>query len=83
MPYKASSYSSNPPDRFLQQMKIVSTTGSEILAVSDVKEFTRIDTSSDDSIILRMITQSRIVAENYIGSDIVAKQRQYYRTQIM
>ena len=53
MPYKANSYSSNPPDRFLQQMKIVSTTGSEILAVSDVKEFTRIDTSSDDSIILR------------------------------
>ena len=79
MPYKANSYSSNPPDRFLQQMKIVSTTGSEILAVSDVKEFTRIDTSSDDSIILRMITQSRIVAENYIGSDIVAKQRQYYQ----
>tara|TARA_Y100001972_G_scaffold46905_1_gene57863 strand:- start:128 stop:685 length:558 start_codon:yes stop_codon:yes gene_type:complete len=79
MPYKASSYSSNPPDRFLQQMKIVSTTGSEIIAVTDVKDFTRIDTSSDDSIILRMITQSRIVAENYIGSDIVAKQRQYYQ----
>ena len=62
----------------MRQIKINSTTGSEIVALSAVKSFARIDTSADDTIIQRMIVQARIWCENYISRDIVAKNRTYY-----
>lgn len=62
----------------MRQIKINSTTGSEILTVSEVKDYVRIDTSADDTIIGNMITQARIWCENYISRDIVAKNRTYY-----
>lgn len=65
----------------MRQIKINSTTGSEIITTSDVKNYVRIDTSADDSLINRMITQARIFCENYISRDIVAKNRTYYLSQ--
>tara|TARA_R110001606_G_scaffold67685_1_gene154746 strand:+ start:722 stop:1237 length:516 start_codon:yes stop_codon:yes gene_type:complete len=61
-----------------REIKINSTTGSELLTTQEVKDYVRIDTSSDDTIISAMITQARIWCENYISKDIVAKNRTYY-----
>ena len=55
------------------QIKINSTTGSEIVSTADVKLYSRIDTTADDNLIADMIKQARIWCENYIGQDIVAK----------
>lgn len=62
----------------MRQIKINSTTGSELLTTQNVKDYVRIDTSADDSIISAMITQARIWCENFISRDIVAKNRTYY-----
>ena len=62
----------------MRQIEIVSTTGSELITTSDVKDYVRIDTTADDTLIDRMIVQARIWCENYISRDIVAKQRKYY-----
>lgn len=78
MAYYQSLYYSEPPNQFHSQVKINLTTGDEIVTTSDVKDFARIDTSDDDAIIGRMITQARIWCENYISKDIVAKNRTYY-----
>ena len=61
-----------------REIKINSTTGLELLTTQEVKDYVRIDTSSDDAIISAMITQARIWCENYISKDIVAKNRTYY-----
>ena len=65
----------------MRQIKINSTTGNEIITTSDVKNYVRIDTSADDSLISRMITQARIFCENYISRDIVPKNRTYYLSE--
>ena len=62
----------------MRQIKINSTTGSEIITTNDVKNFVRIDTSADDALIGTMITAARIAAENFMSRDIVAKTRTYY-----
>lgn len=62
----------------MRQIKVNSVTGSEIVTVSDVKDYARIDTTADDTLIGNMITQARIWCENYISRDIVAKNRTYY-----
>ena len=62
----------------MRQSKINSTTGSEIVTSADLKLFAKIDTTADDAIIARQITQARIWCENYISRDIVAKNRSYY-----
>lgn len=62
----------------MRQIKINSTTGSEIVSSTDLKLFAKIDTAADDAIIGRQITQARIWCENYISRDIVAKNRSYY-----
>ena len=62
----------------MRQIKINSTLGNEIVSVTDVKNYVRIDTSADDALISNMITQARIWCENYISRDIVAKNRTYY-----
>ena len=65
----------------MHQIKINRTTRSEIITTSDVKDYVRIDTSADDTLIGRMITQARIFCENYISRDIVAKNRTYYLSE--
>lgn len=67
----------------MYQVKINSTTGSEIITTTDVKNFVRIDTSADDSLIAEMIKEARIFAENFISSDIVAKNRTLYISQVL
>jgi hypothetical protein len=62
----------------MPSIKINSTIGSEIVTVSDAKNFIRVDTSDDDTLIATIIEQARIVCENYISSDIVSKNRTYY-----
>ena len=62
----------------MRQIKINSTTGSEIVTATQVKNYARIDTSADDDLIARQITQARIWCENYISRDIVAKNRTHY-----
>ena len=62
----------------MRQIKINTTTGSELLTTQNVKDFVRIDTTADDTLIGEMITQARIWSENYISRDIVAKNRSYY-----
>ena len=62
----------------MRQVKINSTTGSEIVSSADLKLFAKIDTTADDAIIARQITQARIWCENYISRDIVSKNRSYY-----
>lgn len=62
----------------MRQVKINSTTGSEIVTTQEFKDYARIDTASDDTLIARQITQARIWCENYISRDIVAKNRSYY-----
>ena len=42
----------------MRQIKINSTTGSEIVNTADLKLFAKIDTTADDAIIARMITQA-------------------------
>ena len=62
----------------MRQIKINSTTGSELLTTQNVKDYVRIDTTADDTLIGEMISQARIWCENYISRDIVAKNRTYY-----
>ena len=66
----------------MHDIKINSTTGSELVTTQEVKDFVRIDTSSDDAIISRMIVTARIWCENYIGRDIVAKNRTFYLQEV-
>lgn len=62
----------------MPEIKVTATTGSEIVTVSAAKDFIRIDTSDDDTLIGDMIEQARLWCENYISRDIVAKTRVYY-----
>lgn len=62
----------------MRQIKINSETGSELITTQNVKDYVRIDTSEDDTLIGQMIVQARIWCENYISRDIVAKNRTYY-----
>lgn len=78
MSYSPETYYSVPPNEFQEQIKINSTTGSEIVTVSDFKDYARVDTSADDTLIGNIIEQARIWCENYISKDIVAKNRTYY-----
>ena len=64
--------------KVMRQITINSTTGNEIITAQDVKDFVRIDTSADDSLITLMIETARMFCENYISRDIVAKNRTYY-----
>lgn len=75
-------YYSNPLNRFHTQIKIDSTTGSELVNTATAKTYLRVDTSADDTLIDQMITQARIIIENYISKDIVAKTRKLYLASV-
>jgi uncharacterized phiE125 gp8 family phage protein len=66
----------------MHDIKVNSETGSEVVTTQNVKDFVRIDTSADDDIISRMITTARVWCENYIGKDIVAKNRTFYLQEV-
>jgi len=71
-------YYSVQPNEFKEEIKINSTTGTEVVTVTNFKDYARIDTSADDTLIENIIIQARIWCENYISKDIVAKNRTYY-----
>tara|TARA_A100001015_G_scaffold261667_1_gene307334 strand:- start:33 stop:578 length:546 start_codon:yes stop_codon:yes gene_type:complete len=75
-------YRSNPLNTFHTQIKIIATTGSEIVTTANLKDYARIDTTADDTIIARIITEARIYIENYITKDIVAKTRKLYLASV-
>jgi len=75
-------YYSNPLNRFHTQIKITATTGSEIINTATAKSYLRVDTAADDTLIGQMITQARIIIENYITKDIVAKTRKLYLANV-
>jgi len=62
----------------MRQIKINSTTGSEIVTTNEFKTFARINYSDDDTLIASILKQARIWCENYISRDIVAKNRTYF-----
>ena len=78
MSYNRNLYFSETQSDFHSQIKINSTTGSELVTTSEAKDFIRVDTSADDTIISEMITEARLWIENYISKDLVAKTRTYY-----
>jgi uncharacterized phiE125 gp8 family phage protein len=59
-------------------VQIDSTTGSEIVASSELKSYARIETSDDDTIIANMIIAAREKCEAIINRDIVAKTRSLF-----
>ena len=75
-------YYSNPLNRFHTQIKINSTTGSEIITATNAKDYMRVDTSADDTLIGKIVTEARIIIENYLSKDIVAKTRSLYLASV-
>jgi hypothetical protein len=71
-------YFSDQPQDYHLQVKVNSTTGSEIVSTAEAKTFIRVDTTADDALIGEMITTARMVCENILGKDIVAKNRTLY-----
>lgn len=62
----------------VEEMKIISESGSEPITVTEAKSWALIDTDADDAEIGTLITTARKMVEAYINKDILAKQRQYY-----
>jgi len=71
-------YYSDKLERFHTQIKINSTTGSEVVSTTNAKDYMRVDTSADDTLIGQMIVQARVWIENYLSRDIVSKTRSLY-----
>ena len=67
-----------PINKFHTEVNINSTTGSEIVTTSNAKDYMRVDTTADDTLIGQMVTEARIIIENYLTKDIVAKTRSFY-----
>lgn len=66
----------------MRQIQINEVLGSEIITVSDAKNFIRIDTSADDTLLGIMIEAAHTAAENYMSRDIIAKNRSYYLDRV-
>ena len=62
----------------MRQIQINEVLGSEIITVTDAKNFIRIDTTADDTLLGIMIEAAHTAAENYMSRDIIAKNRKYY-----
>lgn len=62
----------------MRQIYINSVLGSEPVTLSETKNYMRVDTNQDDSLITNIIEQSRIYLENYICRDIVSKDRTFF-----
>jgi len=63
-------------------VQIDSTTGSEIVANSEMKDYARIETSDDDTIVAEMIKSAREKCEAYMNRDIVAKTRTLFVSNV-
>ena len=62
----------------MRQIKINDVIGVPIISRTDAKNYIRIDTTADDTLIDWMIEAAHTAAENYMSRDIIAKERTYY-----
>lgn len=62
----------------MRQIKINDVIGAPIISLTDAKNYIRIDTTQDDTLIGWMIEAAHTAAENYMSRDIIAKARTYY-----
>jgi hypothetical protein len=62
----------------MRQIKINDVIGVPIISRADAKNYIRIDTTADDTLIDLMIEAAHTAAENYMSRDIIAKERTYY-----
>lgn len=63
-------------------VQIDSVTGSEIVSSSELKDYARIETSDDDTIVANMIVSAREKCEAIINRDIVAKTRSLFISNV-
>ncbi len=60
-------------------LQVVSVIGdTEPVTLAEAKNYLRVTNTQDDTLITNMITQARVMAEIYLNSDIIAKQRRVY-----
>ena len=62
----------------MRQIKINDVIGVPIISRTEAKNYIRIDTIADDTLIDLMIEAAHTAAENYMSRDIIAKERTYY-----
>lgn len=62
----------------MRQIKINDVIGTPIISRAEAKNYIRIDTTADDTLIDLMIEAAHTAAENYMSRDIIAKERTYY-----
>lgn len=62
----------------MRQIKIKDVIGVPIISRTEAKNYIRIDTTADDTLIDLMIQGAHTAAENYMSRDIIAKDRTYY-----
>ena len=62
----------------MRQIKINDVIGVPIISRTDAKNYIRIDTNADDTLIDLMIEAAHTAAENYMSRDIISKDRTYY-----
>ena len=62
----------------MRQIKINDVIGVPIISRTQAKDYIRIDTTADDTLIDMMIEAAHTAAENYMSRDIIAKERTYY-----
>lgn len=63
-------------------VQIDSTTGSEIVSSSELKDYARIETSDDDAIVSSLIVSAREKCEAFMNRDIVAKTRSLFISNV-
>jgi len=62
----------------MYQVDIVNTVGDELVTLEEAKNYCRIDTSADDTLIELLIASARQQIESYLSRDIVAKDRSLF-----
>jgi hypothetical protein len=62
----------------MRQIKINDVIGTPIISRAETKNYIRIDTTADDTLIDLMIEAAHTAAENYMSRDIISKERTYY-----
>ena len=62
----------------MANMIINSVTGSEIVTLQSAKDYIRVETTADDTLLASIVSTAHSWCENYLSRDIVAKNRTVY-----
>ena len=62
----------------MANMIINSVTGSEIVTLTEAKNYIRVETTADDTLLATIISTAHAWCENYLSRDIIAKNRTVY-----